>query len=501
MSLLKTAAAFALLAGSLSSQIIDTTEYVPLGVFNKWNYVQDDDPNDTTFGDIGSVDLVKGVVRYNLKSPFIDSLQTVRMQLGVESGDLLLYRMRFQSNDGDFDDVELDPIVFTPPLVVGTTTTDVDVDVFENEVDEVFEANVDIGPLDEDIDIRVTGSINVSWRSPGFYPGTPAIDPIAADVQMYNWHWDFNLLFEAVDEDFDATFIDTADTLNGQGIGIQVATDPNSNDHVLNAAILPGQTVGGEFPGPGTSLRTMEFDTPGLFHLNEASDKAAGDDVVMFSGLFLEHNMSGKAFLRGMVSAVQPEVPEEGEAPTPVEFQMKGKIKGNAKKGLAKLTLKGKIKGLLEKPLVLKSKAVLDEDSEEILIEYKSGKDVAGSFALPITPKTADTATLELNTLVDTKFKVKATRKMGAEGTLDLNGESFPVTVKETRKTKEGQADKHGYTLNQTGLTAKLVKAKSVSTESADYLLSKFTAKLFGFKLKPAEITDVEAAAVDADSD
>lgn len=501
MSLLKTAIAVALLGGALSGQIIDATEFVPLGVFNKWNYVQDDDPEDTTFGDIGSVDLVKGVLRYNLKSPFIDSLKTVRMQMGVEDGELLLYRMRFQSSDGDLDDVELDPIIFTPPLLVGTTTTEVNVDTFVNNVDEVFEAEVDIGPLDEDIDVRVTGTITVSWRSPGFFPGNPINDPVASEVDMFNWHWEFDLHFEGVDEDFEEDFFDTADTLNGRGIGIQVATDPNSSLHILDAAILPGQTVGGEFPGPGTSLRTMEFDTPGLFHFNEASAETAGDEVVMLSDLFLEHNMSGKAFLRGMVTAIAPEIPDEGDAPEPVEFQMKGKIKGNVKKGLAKATFGGKVKGLLEKPLILKAKAVLDADSTEIEVTYKSGKDVQGSFMLPITAKTAESAELNLNTLVDVGFKVKPTRKMGAEGTLDVGGEVFPITMRETRKTKDGKPDKHGYKLTQTGLTAKLLNAKAESTESADYLLAKFNTKLFGFKFKPEEITDVDAEAVDADED
>src|SRR5690606_22446234 len=110
----------------------------------------------------------------------------------------------------DFEgDVELDPIRFDPPLVVGTTSTELGVDVFENEVDEIFEAEIEFGPLDEDVDVRVTCTITVSWRPAAAFPGTPVTTPVGDGVELANWHWEFDLFLEAVGEDYDATFIDT----------------------------------------------------------------------------------------------------------------------------------------------------------------------------------------------------------------------------------------------------------------------------------------------------
>ena len=481
---------------------VDVTGYFPLGVFNQWRIVQEDDTTDTTFIKVTKVVLVDGVLRYTVVTPFFDTLEKVKLVMGVDDGEWNLYRIGV-SND-DLEDLDSELITLDPPVLLGTTSEVLGTQ-HSTDVDAEFSVKLKFGPLSKTIDIGVTGTIDSRFDESVVGVDAPAASFDASD--LLEWHLDFDLHFESLDDDIDFDGDATVEGLMlvADGLGYVLGTDPNSANHVLDSAILPGTTIGGDFTDPGTVLTGVGFGTPDLFTLDgAASDTTDGGDFVL-SGVQLTHLLGGKLLLEGVLSP-------NGIVGTGVPFEMEGSCKISPKTGLGKVVLKGKTKQLTEKPLMLSVKQFVDVDTTALTITYKSGKDILGEMSLPVMPFPAERVELAFNTLVDKSFKAfKAKRGLGAEGVLSMvppasfadgvEPKTFGVTLNEARKLKEGQADKHGYVLTQTGLTSKLMTGSAVSTSAEEFLLAKFGAKINGLKIKPADINDVETTVADVTLD
>lgn len=477
---------------------VDVTAHFPLGVFNAWRLVQEDDELDTSFIKVTNVVLKDGVLRYTVATPFFDELEQVKLVMGVDDGTWYLYRAGFSTDQ--VDDLEADLMTFEPPVVLGTTTETLGTQ-HSTVIDTILELKLEAGPIKKTVDVAVTGTIDSRFEASFDGLDTPAGSFDASE--LLDWFLDFDLAYESLDDDID---FDGDVQIFGlmqiaEGLGYVRGTDPNSSFHVLDAAILPGQTIGGDFQAPGTVLRGLAAPTPGLFTLHgQAASESTGGAFVL-SDVQLTHLLGGKLLLEGLLASTE----EGGES---IPFAMTGSCKISKKTGLAKLTLKGKTKMLTEKPLLLSAKQDVTPDTTEIVIAYKSGKDILGEMSLGITPFVASGMELAFNTLVDTGFKLSPKKRtLGAEGVLTLLGAGggdgegtvdFPVTLVEKRKIKEGQADKHGYKLMQTGLKAKVLSGSAFSTMSADFLLTKFSTKLHGLPIQPESIEDVLVQTEDA---
>lgn len=481
-----------LLAGGARAQF-DATEYFPLGVFNNWKLVQEDDETDQTFVKVTNVQLVDGVLRYTVVTPFFDTLDKVKLVMGqTDDGDWLLYKLGITTEQLEELDAKL--INLDPPVKLGDTTTSFGT-TFNTAVDSVLTLKVEIGPIKEKIDVDVTGTISSSFEDLLVDQETPAGTFPAAE--LIGWHFDLDLNFSSDDDDVD---FDEDVQVDGfmklhQGTGLVLATDPDSSLHVLAGAILPGTTVGDDFGPNGTVITDASVDTPGLFVLGGQTDTATTGGDFEISDIVLTQELNGNLTLSGTLSdGFLAEVP----------IEMKGKAKVNAVTGAGKLKLAGKIKGLTEKPLALKANAIITQDTTSLDIVYKSGPEIGGVMSLGIDPQVIESVDLAFNELVDADFKDGGSRVMGAEGVMTLNGDGgemidYPITLVEKRKVKEGFPDKHTYVITQTGLKKKVFVSKAVSEDADTYILLKFTGRLFGYKVKPLTLDDVTLTIVDDD--
>lgn len=481
---------------------VDVTQYFPLGVFNQWQIVNEVDETDTTHIKVVKVALVDGVLQYTVTTPFFDTAEKVRLVMGVDQGEWFLYRVGLTADSIS----DLDPVAVTldPPVLLGTTSETLGTQ-HGTDVDAPFSIKVKIGPFSKKFDMRMTGSIESRFDPASGGLDTPAGSFDASELLDWNLLFDLNVASDDSAFDFDENVLVDGHMLVANGLGYVLGTDPNSQNHLLQAAILPGTLIGDGFTDPGTVLTGAAFPTPGLFTLDgQTADASEGGEFVL-SDATLEQMLSGKVLLTGTLAPA-------GADDVGVPIELKGSCKINTKTGIGKLVLKGKTKELTEKPLVLKVKQEVTADTTSIVIAYKSGKDVLGEMTLGVMPFPAESVELAFNTLVDKSFKpFKSKRKLGAEGHLFMNPpasfvdgalpKDFAVTLHESRKIKEGQADKHSYVMTQTGLTTRLMVASAFSTSSADFLLAKFKAKLLGLKIKPTEIGDVVTSSEDATLD
>ncbi|MHC4860122.1 MAG: hypothetical protein ACYTDY_08535, partial [Planctomycetota bacterium] len=280
----------------------------------------------------------------------------------------------------------------------------------------------------------------------------------------------------------------TVEIVLAKGVGV-VKFQVGSREYLLNRAILPGRTLG-EFP-PLSDIGQFTFPTPNLLILHEAAGTDAADGTIVLSGLRLEQRLSGRLVLTGVLDV--PAAPAAQEVP----LTLKGKARAISGGGV-KMVLKGKAKHPgLPKRVSLKARGIVTEGSTGITFIYTAGKDdagnlVAGEIMVPLTPRTAASATVTLNGIVDAHLEPsEKKRKLGSEGTLAVGGLSFPVTLTEILKSKEGKPDKRTYKMVETGTEKpNVVRMGAVSTADT-YDLTKFKAKVLGLRVKPESLAGI----------
>ncbi|MHC4859463.1 MAG: hypothetical protein ACYTDY_05165, partial [Planctomycetota bacterium] len=119
------ALAVLLLSGVAAAQSIDPAEYMPVGAFNRWQFVETGDDTDIIAVVVKSVTVVRGIPRYNLRFPKVGDLEDARLLLGFEDGKLLLHAANVAADLFD-DNVSLERINFEDPVQIAAASTGLD---------------------------------------------------------------------------------------------------------------------------------------------------------------------------------------------------------------------------------------------------------------------------------------------------------------------------------------------------------------------------------------
>jgi hypothetical protein len=473
----------------LSQQVIDPTEYLPVGSFNVWLMEEVGDPLDIEVIETKATLFVDGVVQYRVVIPSVQELKRVVFVFGVEDGVMKIYGANVTS--GVFDDeFQVERVTIEPPLSLADGA-------FTN-IDTTIQISAKIADKKLSAKVRVTGTASVNWQAGFADVSTPAGLFPAADVAEMQVFFDLNFFSNSnPDLEIDEDVFESVGVTLAKDVGLIKVDGKNGKQWRLKKAILPGKTVGDDFSPLPADVTKVTFDVPppGLLLLEDAVADPATDGFVTLSDLYMHHQLGGKLSLSGQVNVGgAPPKLEDGE------LLLKGKVKPNLTTGGFLVTLKGKARHpALPKPVVFKLKQEITGASTDVTIAYKAGKDaegnpILGTLTLPITPETTNEVTVDLNGLVDTRIELKGkARKLGTEGTLTVGNVSYPVILKEVAKSKEGLPDKQVYSMFPTELgKPKIMKFAASSTNPLDYAMTKFAAKVLGLKVKPESIDEVE---------
>ena len=512
---------------------IDATKYMPVGQFDAWEMIDKAQWNEGLEGSvkaepqilsIGKVQVIDGVVHYNVKSKLFGDVEDVVLQIGVDQGVLYLYGAQLIDPEADFDngDITIPLVFFDQPVPLGDTTTNLDEDFASTPVTATVEVEIDVGPKDFDGAVDIAGTVTSRWNS---------VDPILTPLGLLG---DVGSELAELQIDVSFTFSSEVEELNdalqgkvvakgvrgvlGLDHGFVQIDGEGEQQKILNRAVLPGQLLSNPadadvFPDvPEGDLTGFAVGTLPIAVIDGltagAADGAITDGPLTLTDIHFDQTMYGALEMTAQVSSTVG----------PVDLQLDGNARMNPKTGGLKLKLSGKTKKLTDivKPVVFSvTQEFLPLDGGEPLhLAWKAGKDpitkepIGGVLDIPLAPFVAESASLVLNKLVDDPAIKKGllsigttTRKLAAEGVLTLNAAvdggavEFPVYVLETVKVKEGLPATRSYKLCQTGHTRKVFGWGATSTNAADYLLTKFSGKLMGLKVLPEALADVEVSA------
>lgn len=520
---------------------IDATQYLPLGAFNAWEMIDKATWNEGLGVDDGQggtllkaghqvilvtkTDVVAGVPRYNIRTKLFQDVQDVLFQVGVDGDTLYLYGVRVLVpedivDDDDFD-VKLPTVFFDEPVPIGDTSTSLGGIYSITPVSASFDVKIEFGPLDESgkVFLGPGSTVVASWLPAGEAVQTP-LGPFAEGAPtLARLQLDFFFTYSSNNADIhdeigDEVTDKSVSALLGPGIGFVEIDGVGQQKKIVNRAILPGQLLFDPeaddalpLPPPGDPLGFVT-PAPGIVSLSgalPAEGTSVTDTVVLLDELAIEHDLSGALRLRASAFAGEDEA----------ELLLSGRTKPNPKTGGLKVALKGQTKKLpsfaKKVAFTVKQELSLGEGGEggpTLEIVYNAGKDpvtkepISGTLFLPVAPFVANTAALSFAPPVDVP-KVKknvlqvnpAKRRLGAEGSLILfdigegDGATFPITLLEQVKVKEGLPTLRSYTVTQTGTKAKLFKARATTDPLFD--LQKFSGRLSGVKItpSPADVT------------
>jgi hypothetical protein len=402
---------------------LDTTPFLPLSAFGKWRLVDPDQPTAAPLlGRMVAVKSDDGVRRYRFTPPQAGSAKSaVQFDLSAnEDGSLRLHRLRFDRSLFSAK-VSVSAVEFDPPIGLGTTTTTLDIGPLVG--DALF------GPVGPGLRLETT--IISVWKT--------AFGDVDAPVGSFD---EADLV--------DWTLAAVLDVQDGQGstvdLGIVELTMRLARDigpvrvdggagqpFLLDAAILPGATLGLDDPTTGPSLATLAFDLPGVFTLDAGAASSADGPELLLDQIVLRHDLGGRLELEADATLLAPPF---GVFPASVT----GKLRIRPKTGTAKAALRGKVVLPGAKPVSLKAKLELAADSAVLPLTYKRGKDLAGEIELILVPAAGPEVGLISDPFVDTRFKQTAARQLGAEGTLTIGAASFPVVLTEKRRTRRRTA-------------------------------------------------------------
>src|SRR5262245_11025687 len=167
-------ASLVLLPAARAGGTIDATQYMPIGQFNAWEMIDKAQWADGAgieaepqIISIGNVNVVDGVVRYNIKSKLFSGVSDVVLQIGVDQGVLYLFGARLLDPEEDFgsDDITIPLVMFDQPVPLGDTTTDLDADFATTAVTASIESSIDFGPEDFNGDGASSGFVTARWNS------------------------------------------------------------------------------------------------------------------------------------------------------------------------------------------------------------------------------------------------------------------------------------------------------------------------------------------------
>lgn len=494
MNPLKSIAATLLLCGSaFAGGTTDATAHLPMGHFNVWEMIDAADlvTGTTQFISVEKTTVVDGQTRYNVRTKIFEEVADVIFQFGIEGTNAYLYGARVASGEADFGDdkISVSTMFFEPKVFLGSTTTVLDADPVVTPITSSIKFKIKIGPKTFSGKVDVGGSVSTSWQSVGDVV-TPQGTISGADLAQLTMSFDFT--YSSEDDDINDEIEDeethkTVRAILGSDRGFVKIDGAGGSSKVLNRAILPNTTVG-TFPPLTVDLQQLLIDTPGLFNLFYGGGAEGGDPTdgfITLSNVTLDQKLGGKTSMTADISVATP---GEGSLSVPVNFTGKTKFK---KDGSALVSLKGKTAHpeLLSK-LNMKVKATLTEDSTQMLLTYKAGKDafkvpIVGEIMIPVSTEAVPTVTLDINQLLDIKFDPNPLkRKLGAEGLLTVGSKIIPVILTESVKVKEGFPEKRSYKLEETETGANLMKFAGSNSDATDYVMSKMSAKLLGAKIK-----------------
>ncbi len=506
---------------------IDATQYLPVGAFNAWEMIDKalwadglGVKDESQIIEIGKVSVIQGVPRYNVRTPFFQDVADIILQFGTDGGVLYLYGVRVVDGaDLGEDDLSVPTMVFDDPVPVGDTTTQLDVNFAITPVTAKIVVSIDLGFDEVSGTVFVDGTITSRWNT------APAINTplgvLGDDETVAELVITADLTYSSPDSDINDELMGeethkSVSGVMGPGVGFVQIDGKGSQQKIVNRVILPGDLVSNPlepdaFPDvPPGDLASFSLDILDVVSLEDAvsivADGGITDGNLTLDDPLLEHALGGALLLTAQVSS------DAGD--DPVDLELKGTAKINAKTGGLKVKLNGKTKKLDLFEAETFGKLVKFSVNQEILppfdptdlvITWTGGKDPetkelsTGTLLLPVTPFIGGTVDVVVNLPVDVP-KVKAgllfinpaKRQLGAEGVLTLGGlvadgssKAFPVTLRETATVAEGLPTVRTYKLTQTGKTLKVFSLGATSTGIPDFTLTKLTGKILGVKIAP----------------
>ena len=501
---------------------IDATQYVPVGQFSAWEMIDKAqwDADHAVKAEPQVISVTKVVVedgapQYNVRTKFFQNLSDPIFRFGVKGDTVYLYGMRIVSGAADFDfgDLTVPTIFFDPPVPIGNANTPLDATFAVTPVTSTIEVDIDLGPKSISGKVFVSGTVTARWNSVAPIE-TPLGSPGPLAELQLNGFFTYSSDDGDIDDAVSGYVTDKGvSAVMGPGIGFVQIDGQGGQQKIVNRAIVPGQLFSNPddpdaFPVlPEGDLLSFSVSAPGIVTLHDAlalvadGDPVVTDGQVTLSGLKLEQALGGAVVLSGEVAAGVDE---------PAPFLMVGKASLNKKTGGLKVALTGKTKKLpsfakLLKFSVKQELAIAPGDGGfQLDVVWNAGKDpltkelITGTLPIPVAPFFADTVSVEVDLPVDVPKLKKgyltvnpASRALGAEGSVtlssagDIGVKTFPLTLRETAKVKEGLPTKRSYKLTQTATNVKLFNLAATSTGVEDYLVAKLNGKLLGVKIAP----------------
>jgi hypothetical protein len=459
-------------AGCLSEggawSTVDTTPFLPLSAFGKWLLVDPTNPKSTLTGRMVPVASPDGKRRYRYTPPQpgpAKSALQVDLSAGPD-GSLMLHRLRFDRSVFSAD-VKVSSLEFTTPLGLGATNTTLDL---APHVGAALFSGVGDG-------LRLEATVISVWETAFGDVDAPAglfLEPDLVDWTLAAVLDVQNLQGGTVDLAIVQVTVRMARDVGPVRVG-----DPLGQTFLLDAAILPGATLGLDDPTTGPSLASLDFDLPGVFTLDGGSASSADGPELLLNNVVLRHDLTGRLQLHSDATLLAPPF---GVFPA----DLVGNAKIKAKTGTSKASLRGKLSPPGAKPVALKAKAELAADSTVLPLTYKRGKELDGVIELTLIPAAGPEVALVCDPFVDISFKATAARKLGAEGTLTLGGAEFPVVLTEKRRTKKKDGSRvHVISVVQAGSRRKLLNLKGTTPAGGELTVTKLTGKLVGLPVKP----------------